>query len=119
MIQEIIKNKNMSADFETMPILTSIINLPNLNRKSYLRSLAISWHSITGVLTGKIQIYAGNKLNETTLAREIAIDTADNTNDCNLVIVNPHFAYISIKYISNGIANGIINISAFYSNNAE
>lgn len=119
MIQEIIKDKNMSADFESMPILSSILNLPNISRKSYLRSLAISWHSVVGTLNGKFQIYAGNKLSETTLASEIIIDTADNLQDCNLVIVQPLFAYIKIKYIANGITAGKVNISAFYSNNQE
>lgn len=116
MISEIIKDHNMSIDYESNWIPIKYEQIPKYRKEKYANSLAISWTSVTGTIDGYIEIMASNSVTGQTYSERLNIMSISNLTDVYLYILNPVFKLIKFNYHANSILSGILNASIFYDN---
>ncbi len=114
MTSEIIRQQSMDSDFVTewIPIILDPIN--NFGSKAIASSLQIIWDSVTGTLNGAIELQATDDLDNTTIGMTIGIATNSNSTDTELILLNPAFKFIKIKYTANGITGGKLDAVLWY-----
>jgi hypothetical protein len=116
MTMEIIKDQDMSGDFETdwFPVLLNEIN--NFGKEAIAESLQISWHNVTGTLDGEIGVYISNDQYGQSLGNTYTIDTTSNIEDCEFIVISHiHFKYIKLIYTKNSITSGLLNANLSFS----
>jgi hypothetical protein len=111
---EIIYNMSMDSDFESdwFPI-----NSEGSGSKSSSRvasSLQVTWDNVSGILNGKIEVLSSNDAVSQVVGYTLNINTNSNIEDSELLILQPGFNFIKLKYNKNGILNGILNAVLTY-----
>ena len=82
--------------------------------KSEALSLQISWHSVEGTPDGEITIGCSNDLNSLAAGTTINVNSYSNLDDPELLIINPSFKYLKLKYTANSITGGVLNAVISY-----
>ncbi len=114
MTSEIIRQQPMASDFETEWISIFLDPISNFGNKAIASSLQIIWDSAAGTLNGTIELQATDDLNNSTIGMTIVISTNSNSTDAELLLLNPAFKFIKIKYTANGITAGKLDAVMFY-----
>ncbi len=114
MLTQLIKNMNMSQAIETH--WTPLYYPPgeNFGKEALANSLQIHWEDASGTLDGNITVYVSNDNNSSTTGFELDISKASNTDDTEILMLNPAFRFIKLAYIPNGITGGKLNALIYY-----
>ena len=111
MINEIFFDEPMSGDFESDAIELFRNNLSEEKILQSASSLALFWSECIGTLDGEIIIYSSIDSENWSLADNFIIETASNSDDIMIYLIDPYIKYAKIKYIKNGITAGKFSAS--------
>ena len=113
MNSHIMKDIDMSSDYESDWISINTKS-PGSKFRNKADSLQLIWTGATGTLDGELQVKATNDINSGAVGRTFIIDTADNSDDSELIILYPYFKHIKLIYTSNNISGGTLNAVLSY-----
>ncbi len=104
----------MTVDF-TGDWIDSVIKDTLTKRQLALTSAQIFWSGAVGSPTGIIQVLASNDGETPSLLNAYTVDTANNTNDAILAIIDPISDKISFRFLHNSMTAGRFSIILNYS----
>jgi hypothetical protein len=104
----------MDTDF-TGDWIDCIVKDTLMKRILTITSAQIFWSDASGSPTGIIQVLASNDADTPTLLSAYTVDTADNTDNAELILIDPVSDKISFRFLHNGMTAGRFSIILNYS----
>lgn len=83
-------------------------------RNEKVVSLQISWHGLTGIFSGYLILEGSNDMTDAGYKRTYEINTADNYDNSEIIVIRQVFKYFRLTYVPLGIASGSINSHLYY-----
>lgn len=110
---DLLRQLPMGNDFESrwLPTSVEVIGGKGFN---IVMSVLINWKEVNSGGEGKITIYVTNDPRSSVRGDEIEIKTVDNTDDAELIILDPAFSFIKVKYEKGTITSGRLKVSLYY-----
>lgn len=110
----IFKDVSMEGDFESNWTAAFLEKIYGYKKQCKAISVQIVWNGIDGIANGKILVLCSNDLIHSAIGMEINIASDSNLNDPELIIIDPLFKYLKLKYIANSISDGVLNAIITY-----
>ena len=114
MIIDIVRNHDMGYDFESGFIPVVLNEGASQPQSPTMISLQISWSGIVGTAGGAIEIIGSNSFDAVPITRSIYFDTYTKFSDSCMIIINPIFRFLKLKYMNGGLTGGGLNAVAYY-----
>ena len=109
MISEIIKNLDMSNNYESGWLPIQIEAIGSIEGPMEAVSIQIYWDAVIGVLNGTIDIYQTNDLNSRNLLTSYNVNSISNKTNSILLEIAPIACFMKVVYTKNGIVGGRLN----------
>lgn len=106
---EIICNVSMDSDIESdwFPLKSERTGSVNSSRVG--TSLQVTWDNISGITDGIIEVLSSNDAVSQVIGYTININSSSNIEDSEMLLLQPGFNFIKLKYHKNNIQGGTLN----------
>jgi hypothetical protein len=114
MINEFIRDLPMDSDYESEWIPVFQEEISGYRKSAIAQSVQITWNNADGLLDGRIDIIASNNMVSSSVGTSLFVTSVSNISNSEMLVLNPLFLYIKIKYTANNITNGYLSANIFY-----